>query len=288
VEEMRRKPELLPYAPASPTPAGVAIQMENITVRAGGHIILQEVTLSLRSGEHVAIVGASGVGKSSLVGLLLGWHRPAEGRVLIDGRPLTGERLHELRRVTAWVDPGVQLWNRSLVENLHYGANASNMTDVSAVIEQAELLAVLESLPNGLQTTLGEAGGLVSGGEGQRVRLGRALLRPGMRLAILDEPFRGLERGQRHTLLMRARQHWSAATLLCITHDVQETQAFDRVLVIEEGQVLEDASPAQLLAQPGSRYHALLAAEEAVQRGLWEATAWRRLWLEGGHLRDLA
>ncbi|MFN8495349.1 MAG: ATP-binding cassette domain-containing protein [Caldilineaceae bacterium] len=266
--------------------SGVAIRLENILVRAGGHTILQGVTLSIQPGEHVAIIGVSGAGKSSLVGLLLGWHRPAEGELLVDGQPLTGERLHELRRATAWVDPGVQLWNRSLVENLQYGSAGGNVTNVSDVIEQAELLAVLENLPNGLQTPLGEGGGLVSGGEGQRVRLGRALLRAGTRLAILDEPFRGLERGQRRTLLTRARRHWSAATLLCITHDVHETQSFDRVLVIEEGRVVEDAPPSQLLAQPASRYRALLAAEEAVQRGLWEAANWRRLWLEQGHLQE--
>ena len=276
----------LPGSPARPrATAGVAIRLENIWVRAGGHVILQGITLAFQPGEHVAIIGASGAGKSSLVGLLLGWHRPAEGEILVDGQRLTGERLHELRRATAWVDPGVQLWNRSLLDNLQYGGGG-NVERVSATIEQAELLAVLENLPNGLQTPLGEGGGLVSGGEGQRVRLGRALLRSDVRLAILDEPFRGLERGQRRTLLTRARRHWSAATLLCITHDVHETQSFDRVLVLEDGRVVEDAPPSQLLEQPESRYRALLAAEESVQRGLWEAANWRRLWLEQGHLQE--
>ena len=94
---------------------------------------------------------------------------------------------------------------------------------------------VLERLPDGLQTPLGEGGGLVSGGEGQRVRLGRALARRGVRLVILDEPFRGLDREQRRVLLQRARQEWRATTLLCIPHDVRSTQAFDRVLVVAGG-----------------------------------------------------
>jgi ATP-binding cassette subfamily B protein len=88
----------------------------------------------------------------------------------------------------------------------------------------------------------------VSGGEGQRVRLGRALARRGVRLVILDEPFRGLDRAQRRVLLQRARQEWRAATLLCITHDVQSTQAFDRVLVVEGGRIIEDDDPARLAA----------------------------------------
>ena len=103
---------------ASTTVAGVAILLEGVSVRAAGHTILEGIDLTIEAGSHVAIVGPSGAGKSSLVGLLLGWHRPASGRILIDGEPLDGARLERLRRETAWVDPAVQLWNRSFLENL--------------------------------------------------------------------------------------------------------------------------------------------------------------------------
>ncbi len=103
-------------------PSGVAIHLQGVSVRAAGHPILEEIDLTIEAGSHVAIVGHSGAGKSSLVGLLLGWHRPAHGRILIDGEPLHGARLEQLRRETAWVDPSVQLWNRSFLENLLYGA----------------------------------------------------------------------------------------------------------------------------------------------------------------------
>ena len=106
---------------ATAAPPGVAIVLEGVSVRAAGHTILDEIDLDIEAGAHVAIVGPSGAGKSSLVGLLLGWHRPASGRVLIDGGPLDGDRLERLRRDTAWVDPAVQLWNRSLLDNLRYG-----------------------------------------------------------------------------------------------------------------------------------------------------------------------
>jgi ABC-type transport system involved in cytochrome bd biosynthesis fused ATPase/permease subunit len=151
-------------------------------------------------------------------------------------------------------------------------------------------------MPSGLQTPLGESGSMVSGGEGQRVRLGRALLRPGVRLAILDEPFRGLEREQRRELLGRARRLWSGATLLCITHDVGETRAFERVLVIEQGRIVDDGSPAELAHRQDSRYRQLLDAEESVLKGMWgevgETAAanstrngfWRRLRLVDGEL----
>jgi ATP-binding cassette subfamily B protein len=203
--------------------------------------------------------------------------------VLVDGEPLDAARLERLRGATAWVDPSVWIWNRSLLENLRYG-NADTAVPWSAIVEQAELRAVLEQLPKGFQTPLGEGGGLVSGGEGQRVRLARALARTGVRLAILDEPFRGLGRDQRRSLLERSRAHWAGATLFCITHDVAETRAFPRVIVVEGGRIVEDGAPGELESRPGSRYAALLAAEDRA-RELWKAPFWRRMWLEDGRLQ---
>ncbi|MEK8020185.1 MAG: cysteine peptidase family C39 domain-containing protein [Candidatus Parabeggiatoa sp.] len=262
----------------------VGITLDNLTVQAGGHRILNEITLSIKGGEHIAIVGSSGAGKSSLVGVLLGWHRQSSGDVLIDGIPLKGKALLDLRRDTAWVDPQIQIWNRSLLDNIHYGSQTTDALPMSLAIEKSDLFGVLEKLPKGLQTPLGEGGGLVSGGEGQRVRLGRAMLHPGARLVILDEPFRGLDREKRRTLLTQAREYWHDATLIFISHDVGETQTFERVLVIENGELIEDDTPSTLLAQPDSRYHALLKAEEVVTKGFWESAAWRRLWLEKGEL----
>ena len=267
-------------------PRGVAVLLEGVSVRVAGHTILEGIDLRIEAGSHVAIVGHSGAGKSSLVGLLLGWHRPATGRILVDGELLHGQRLERLRQEIAWVDPAVQLWNRSFLENLLYGTPTDPSLAVGWVIDQADLASVLRKLPEGLQTPLGEGGGLVSGGEGQRVRLGRAMLRAGVRLVILDEPFRGLDYEQRRELLTRARRMWRHATLLCITHDVSETQAFARVLVVEGGQIVEDGPPADLANRPGSRYRAMLATEAAVREELWSSAAWRRLELKGGLLLE--
>lgn len=269
-----------PVREASQLPA--AIRLENVSVRAAGHTILENIDLDVPAGSHLAIVGPSGAGKSSLVGLLLGWWRPASGNVLVDGAPLAGH-LEELRKATAWVDPAVHLWNRSFYENLRYGSNG-DARPMMQVIEAAELRRVLERLPEGFETHLGEGGGMVSGGEGQRVRLGRALLRAGTRLAILDEPFRGLDREQRRELLQRVRRLWRDVTLLCITHDVSETRGFDRVLVIEGGKIVEDGHPEALADTLGSRYRALLDAERAVQLSGWSRGAWRRLFLDHGNI----
>jgi ATP-binding cassette subfamily B protein len=264
----------------------VAVHMQDVSVQAGGHEILKDINLSVAPGEHLAIIGPSGAGKSSLVGLLLGWHRPARGIIHVDGERLDGSRLQSLRGETAWVDPAVQLWNRSLYDNLRYGVEQTSGMPIGSALEQADLLTVLERLPEGMKTGLGEGGGLVSGGEGQRVRLGRALHRPGTRLVLLDEPFRGLDRARRRKLLVQARAHWQSATLMCITHDVGETLNFPRVLVIEQGRIIEDGAPQALMEDPGSRYRQLLDAEEAVRRGLWERAEWRRLVIEDGYLSE--
>ncbi|MGA2599607.1 MAG: ATP-binding cassette domain-containing protein [Bryobacteraceae bacterium] len=261
---------------ATPTPhRPAAIQLDNVTVRAAGHSILENINLEIHAGSHVAIVGPSGAGKSSLVGLLLGWHRAVEGSVDVDGLD---------RSEIAWVDPAVQLWNRSLAENLTYGNEPQ--APLAHAIETADLREVLQKLPDGLDTPLGEGGALVSGGEGQRVRLGRALLRPNVRLVILDEPFRGLSREQRRDLLSRARRFWKDATLICITHDVGETLSFPRVLVIDAGRLVEDGAPSDLAAQTDSRYREMLDADRAIRENLWSDDSWRRIRLEDGVIEE--
>jgi ATP-binding cassette subfamily B protein len=266
------------------SPSGPSIRVEDVEILGGGHRILSGVSLDIGAGEHLAIVGPSGAGKSSLVGLLLGWHRPAAGRLLVDGAPLTGARLAALRARTAWIDPEVQLWNRSLLDNLRYGGEGVTL-DVGPLVAEADLKRVLESLPEGLQTQLGEGGGLVSGGEGQRVRLGRAFGRREARLVVLDEAFRGLDGETRHRLLERTRQWWPQATLVCITHDVGEARSFPRVLVVDGGRVVEDGRPDEL-SRPGTRFRALLDAEESARRALWGSSAWRRLFLDRGRIRE--
>ena len=275
---------LVERAPTEVRPRGaVEIAIENATVLAGGHEILRNVTLTIAPGEHVAIVGVSGAGKSSLLAVLLGWHRLASGQLRVDGVPHSASVIEALRQECAWVDPAVQIWNRSLLDNLTYAADVDAIDRVGDVIDAAKLRGVAQKLPQGLQTLLGEGGGLLSGGEGQRVRLGRALLSPHTRLALLDEPFRGMDRSQRQILLAEARQWWRDVTLLCVTHDVGETLSFGRVLVIEDGQIVEDGVPA-ILAAKASRYRDLLDAETAVAEQIWQGDYWRRIDMVGGRI----
>jgi ABC-type bacteriocin/lantibiotic exporter with double-glycine peptidase domain len=263
---------------------GVEVRIEDVLVRAAGHQLLEVGELLIPAGSHLAVVGASGGGKSTLAGLLLGWHEPARGRVLVDGRPLDRGSLADLRRDTVWSDPGVYLWNRSLLDNLRYGAPGSGQA-VGSAVEDAELDEVLGRLPAGLQTALGEGGSLLSGGEGQRVRFGRGVVRGAARLVVLDEAFRGLERPRRQAMVARARQRWSEATLLCITHDVADTVGFPRVLVVADGRIVEDDDPRRLAERADSRFRSLLDADRRVRERL-AAGEWRQLIVQEGVVRE--
>ncbi|MEI6557690.1 MAG: ATP-binding cassette domain-containing protein [Rhodospirillaceae bacterium] len=266
-------------------PAGVALEFAGVSVRTGGVTLLDGITVSIAAGEHLAIVGPSGAGKSTLAGLLLGWRSPGAGTVRADRRLLHRGTLAALRRDTAWVDAQVHLWNASVFDNLTYGLDEFDHGErVDRATVEAGLPEVLKRFESP-DSPLGESGRLVSGGEGQRVRLGRGLARPRPRLAILDEPFRGLDRTARRELTLRARARWSQATLLFISHDITDTALFDRVLVLENGRIIEDGAPDDLAARP-SRYRQLLEADRHARSLLRDRSEWRRLTLRDGRLEN--
>ncbi|MBL8840845.1 MAG: ATP-binding cassette domain-containing protein [Planctomycetes bacterium] len=269
---------------AAPT-CGVALRFEGVSVAVGGHLLLRDVDLAVAAGEAVAIVGASGAGKSSLLALLLGFHRASSGRITVDGGEFDAAAVAALRRATAWVDPTVELWNESLLDNLLYGHPADRSVDAATLAADADLKGLLAALPDGLLTPLGERGGLVSGGEGQRVRFGRALATPAPRLVLLDEPFRGLGSEQRRRLLATARARFRGATLLFVSHDLAAAADFPRVLVVDDGRIVEDGAPAELEQRADGRFHALRAAEAALRDELF-GREFRHVALEGGVLRE--
>lgn len=274
----------LPAVPARP----YAVEMHRVSVVIGGNSILRDISLTVPAGTHVAIVGRSGAGKSTLLALLLGWLRPTSGDLRLAGAVLQGSHLDTIRRGTAWVDPSVQLWNQTMLQNLVYGSDPESIAELPRVIEDAGLRALLQQLPNGMATVLGEGGALVSGGEGQRVRLARALLRTDAGLVVADEPFRGLEVDARDSMAGQLRERFRQATLLLATHDVAATLGFDRVLVMHDGEIVEDDAPATLAARAGSRYGGFLESDRLVRDRLWRSGAWQRLTLAGGVIMDPA
>jgi ABC-type bacteriocin/lantibiotic exporter with double-glycine peptidase domain len=260
------------------TGAGVAIEFIDVALKISGHNLLQPINLSIKAGEHIAIVGESGAGKSSLCELLLGWHTPSSGQLLIDKKPLDAQRLHLLRQQTAWVDANVQLWDRSLLDNINYDHGKGRLSE-------AGLGKLLGSLENGLQTTLGADGKRLSGGEGQRVRIARALGVDDARLVILDEPCRGLDRVAREELLMQLRNQHAEATLICVTHDISEAIKFPRVVVIGEGKLLEQGEPKILLAKSDSALNRLRECEVKLLNTLLHEQGWQSLRMQKGQLQ---
>lgn len=259
------------------TTSGVAIDLTGVALTVSGHSLLQPINLTIDAGEHIAIVGESGAGKSSLCELLLGWHSPSSGELLVDGKALDTQALHQLRAQTAWVDANVQLWDRSLLDNINYD-------HCKGKLSESGLGKVLAGLAQGLQTPLCEEGKRLSGGEGQRVRIARALGVESARLAILDEPCRGLDRAAREHLLQQLRSQHSRATLICVTHDISEAIKFPRVLVMSGGQLIEQGKPQELLANTNSALSHLRECEQQVLNTLLHEQGWQSLRMQNGHL----
>lgn len=272
-------------APHEGSPRGTDIKLRDVSLVLGGHDILQDIDLDIPPGQHLAVVGASGSGKSSLVGLMLGLHEPTRGQVLVDNRPLDRESRQRLRAETMWIDPSTQLWNESIGVNLDYASQGYVRRTAIEVLEDADLLGVLASVDRGLDAPVGAEGAFVSGGEGQRIRVGRALFRGGTRLALLDEPFRGLDRATRHRILLNVRRAAIRSTLVFVSHDISHALSFDRVIVVDQGRIVEDGSPQELATQE-SVFARLLHAEEEVLASAWSGDNWRRLRVEGAVIRE--
>lgn len=280
-----------PAALPAPVPEDLAagplsLHARDLVLRAGGQDLLRIDRLDIQPGERVAIVGPSGAGKSTLLGAMLGWLPLAEGSLHVGDHPATPELLRALRARMAWVDPTVQIWNRSLLANLRYGQESAPPPDAS-ILEDAELMDVVAALPDGLSSRLGADGGTLSGGQGQRVRLGRALGRPGVGLVLLDEAFRGLDRTQRQRLLESATARWGGATVVCVTHDIEAAARFPRVVVIDGGRIVEDGSPEAMVRQ-GGLFSALLDEHRATRSALLHGAHWRRLHVEDGAAREVS
>jgi ABC-type bacteriocin/lantibiotic exporter with double-glycine peptidase domain len=266
-----------------PDRSGIQVSFEQVCVTIAGRAVLTDLNLRVDAGEHVAILGASGAGKSTLLGLLLGWNRPSSGRMLVDQAPFDERALQALRAETSWIDPEVYLWNDSLYANIAFGS-ATQPLPLERLLHGAELLDVIQSMPDGLKTGVGEAGGFLSAGQAQRVRIARAMARSSARLVILDEPVRSLERERRRRMMESFRRHWPSATLLCVTHDVALAHSFPRVILMEGGRVVEQGKPQDLALQPESHYSRMLAQEERIRDEHWTRFPWRRFILHHGAL----
>jgi len=239
-------------------PAG-AIELAGVSFAyPGGPMVLQDVSLSVRPGEFVAIVGASGSGKSTLLRLLLGFETPARGAVRYDGKDVSTLDLRHLRRRIGTVLQGGKLWAGDILTNI-VGAHNVGVDDAMNAARRAGLEGDIESMPMGLYTVVGEGLSTLSGGQRQRVLIARALV-ANPRILLLDEATSALDNVSQATVLegLSGLQ----ATRVVIAHRLNTVRGADRIVVLDRGRIVQQGTFQELAAEPGP-FRAMLARQVA-------------------------
>ncbi len=247
----------------APVRARGELELRHVTLRYQDDqpAALDNVSLHLRVGETVALVGPSGSGKSTLVNLLPRFLTPTSGEILLDGRPLGEWNVAVLRHQFALVSQDVVLFNDSVAANVALGADHPNAIDrdrVGAALKAANLLDFAESLPQGIDTMIGHNGSQLSGGQRQRLAIARAVYKDAP-LLILDEATSALDSESERLVQQALETLMKGRTSLVIAHRLSTIKTADRVLVLESGRIVEQGSHAELLAMNGlfAHLHAL-------------------------------
>jgi ABC-type multidrug transport system fused ATPase/permease subunit len=211
--------------------------------------VLSDLTLTLAGGQTTALVGTSGSGKSTLVRLLLHLFKPDNGRIFIDNQDLAKVDLHTLYQQVAYIPQEPPVFDGTIRENLLFDAPIADEA-IRAVLQQVDLLEVLDRLPDGLQTVVGERGIKLSGGERQRLAFARVLLHD-PQIIILDEPTAALDSVTERFVSDNMRRFLQGKTVVVIAHRLQTVQAADGILVVANGRIVQQGSFTSLINQPG-------------------------------------
>ena len=212
--------------------------------------ILTGIDLNIRAGETVAFVGPSGAGKTTLLALLPRFYEPTSGRISVDGLALDGMRLNSLRRQIGLVSQDVFLFGGTLRDNIAYGRLGATEDQIRAAAAQAQLTALIESLPDGLDTVVGERGVMLSGGQKQRVAIARAFLK-NPPILILDEATSALDSQTEREIQTALDALAQGRTTLVIAHRLGTIRHADRIVVMDQGRIAEIGSHAELIARGG-------------------------------------
>jgi ATP-binding cassette subfamily B protein/subfamily B ATP-binding cassette protein MsbA len=228
-----------------------------------GHPVLRDIDLDVPAGQTVALVGASGAGKTTLASLLLRFYDPDAGRVSLDGRDLKALTLASLRRNVALVLQDPVLFGATIGENIAYGRPGATFEEIRGAAHAAGAHDFVTALPHGYETAIGERGVLLSGGQRQRLSIARAFLKDAP-ILILDEPTSALDAETEAMLLTTLRRLMRGRTTLIIAHRLSTVRDADRIVVLAKGRIVESGTQADLLARDSAyaRLHRLQFAAE--------------------------
>lgn len=233
-------------------PSGAfAVRFEDVSYRYPGasRDALRHVCLHVAAWEHVALIGVTGAGKSTLMKLLLGFMPVTAGQILVAGQRLAELQPETWRRALAWVPQRAHLFAGSVADNIALGMHGCPRAAVVAAAEHAQARTFIEALPRGFDTRVGEGGVGLSGGEVQRIALARAFLRDAP-LVILDEPTASLDVESESAVLVALQALRRGRTLISIAHRPHTLRSADRVVALDDGRIVGGARSEQFVARP--------------------------------------
>ncbi len=250
---IEQKPEVTFPQTKAAVPTQVALRFEKVTFRypEQTQAALSDIALQVNAGEHIAILGRTGCGKSTLLQLITRAWDPQQGAVLLNEQPLGHLDEPTLRRTMSVVPQRVHLFSATLRDNLLLARPDASDAELSAVLEQTGLGKLLED--SGLNSWLGEGGRQLSGGELRRLAIARALLHDAP-LMLLDEPTEGLDATTESQILDLLAELMREKTVLMVTHRLRGLARFNRIVVMDNGQIIEQGTHAELLSQQGRYY----------------------------------
>jgi ATP-binding cassette subfamily B protein len=227
------------------------IRFDNVSLSYGrGRKVLDGVSFHAPAGSTLAIVGATGVGKTSIVNLIARVYEAQEGRVLVDGVDVRRIPLAVLRRSIGYVPQDTYLFSTSLSENVAFGVEEPEPAMVARAVETSRLSQDLDQFPGGIETVIGERGVTLSGGQKQRTALARAIMRDPA-ILVLDDSLSSIDTHTQSEILAGLREVLKGRTSIIISQRISTVKDADQIIVLEHGKVAERGTHAELVAKRG-------------------------------------
>jgi len=231
----------------------ILFQNVSLTYHLGETLALNGINLSLKHGEKIALVGPSGAGKTSIAELLLRFIEPTAGEIFVNEGSLKAISQENWRKQIAYVPQTPYLFAGSIAENIQFGRPSATMEEVKRAAQEASAHEFILNLPEGYDTLLGEGGSRLSGGQAQRIAIARAFLKDAY-LLIMDEVTSGLDLESEHKVQQALQRLMKGKTVLIIAHRLSTVRQADRILVMEQGQIVEQGKHEELMSEQGLYY----------------------------------